>query len=293
MNQGVLYRLSIQDVEDDKITKLIHFDNYFFSHSTRSQDEDIESTNDLRNIINEISDDILKYRNKKASDNYYKIISKYSGYLIFDEIKESILQLSDSYKDLSYIDEICKIIDFPNNVKLEEYKNKNSTEKAFFFSQSGIYSLKIKCSDNIHNDFDIYLEDNVNNKIISQFQRFSSSIYQISVVSAGYFSINNKKNIEIHNLPKELSEKLLGKNYSGIYLSRNKSFAVAITSNGGIFCYTKKNDKFKKQFQDFFEEKSFIDLCFNKEESIFMVILLVVKFIYIERMDILLKNLLI
>ncbi len=74
----------------------------------------------------------------------------------------------------------------------------------------------------------------------------------------------------MHNLPKDLLENLLGKVYSRIYISRNKSFAVAITLNGEIFCYIKKNGKFKKQFHDIFEEKSFIDLCFNKEESVFM-----------------------
>ncbi|HXS59513.1 MAG TPA: hypothetical protein VN703_01730, partial [Candidatus Sulfopaludibacter sp.] len=270
LNEGMLYRLSIQNVEDSKISKLIHFDNYFFSHSTRSLDEEIESTNNIKNIKSDISNDISNHLYKKASDNYYKIITKYSNYVIFDEIKEIILKSRSSYKDLSDIDEICKIIDFSNKVKLEKYMNENSTENKLFCLQSGIYLLKIRISNIIHNIIDIYLEDNVTNRIISQFQRFSLSLYQISVTPSGYFFIINKKNIDIHNLPIGLSEKLLGKVISGIYLSNNKSFAVAITLNGEIFCYTKKGDKFKKQFHDSFEEKSFIDLCFNKDESVFM-----------------------
>ncbi len=269
LNKGVLYKLSIQDVEDNKITKLIHLDNYFFSRSTRSLEEDFESSNNIKNIIKEISFDISNRHDKKASDNYYKIITKYSDYVIFDEIKEFILKSSSSHKDQSDIDEICKIVDFSNKVKLEKYMDENSTEKAIFFLQSGIYSLKITCSNNIHNTFDICLEDNVNNRI-TQFQRFSSGLYQISVAHSGYFSISKKKDIEMQKLPKELLEKISEKGLSGIYLSRNKSFAVAITLNGKIFCYTKKIDKFKKQFQDSFEEKSFTDLCFNKEESVFM-----------------------
>jgi serine/threonine protein kinase len=270
LNEGMLYRLSIQNVEDSKISKLIHFDNYFFSHSTRSLDEEIESTNNIKNIKSDISNDISNHLYKKASDNYYKIITKYSNYVIFDEIKEIILKSRSSYKDLSDIDEICKIIDFSNKVKLEKYMNENSTENKLFCLQSGIYLLKIRISNIIHNIIDIYLEDNVTNRIISQFQRFSLSLYQISVTPSGYFFIINKKNMEIHNLPIGLSEKLLGKVISGIYLSNNKSFAVVITLNGEIFCYTKKGDKFKKQFHDSFEEKSFIDLCFNKDESVFM-----------------------
>jgi serine/threonine protein kinase len=269
LNKGVLYRLSIRDVEDNKITKLIHLDNYFFSHTTRSLEEDFESSNNIKNIINEISNDISNHRDKKASDNYYKIITKYSDYVIFDEIKEFILKSSSSYKDQSDIDEICKIVDFSNKVKLEKRIVENSTEKSIFSLQSGIYSLRMTCSNNIHNIFDIYLEDNLNNRI-TQFQRFSPGLYQISVDHSGYFFISKKKDFEIQKLPKELLEKVLGKVLSGIYLSRNKSFVVAITLNGEIFCYTKKIDKFKKQFQDSFEEKSFTDLCFNKEESVFV-----------------------
>ncbi len=101
LNKGMLYRLSIKNAEDNKVKKLIHFDHYFFSRSTRSLDEDNESTNNIKNIIKENSNDISNHQDKKASDNYYKIITKYSDYLSFNEIKELILKSGSIYKDLS------------------------------------------------------------------------------------------------------------------------------------------------------------------------------------------------
>ena len=210
----MLYRLSIQDIENNKIIKLFSPDNYFFSHNIRLIEEDIESTRNIKNIIKEVSDDISNHRDKKASETYDKMNTKYLGYLNFDKIKESILLLRDSYNNALYdIDEICKLVDFSNNVKLDQHINENSKEKTLLSRQSGIYTLRIKFSNNIYNNvFDIYLEeDNANNKIITQFQRFASTIYQISIDSTGYFLINNnKRNIEFHNLPQGLSEKLGG-----------------------------------------------------------------------------------
>ena len=293
LNNGILYLLYIQNIENNKTTELIPFDNYYFSYTTRSFSEDFEFTQKFRNSIKETSPDTPIDINKKVIDFIDKTNPRHLGYVGFDELKDSILQLKDMYgREFDDINYICKLADFSNNLRFEDNTNTHSKGRVFLSRPLGVYTFKVIFDENNNyssNISNIILEINPSTENIKtitiQFQRYGSSTSYICISPTGHFQANkNNKFIDSNVLPKGLSDMLIEGTCSGIYISNNKRYVVAITYNGEVLCYVEKHGKFKKQFHLSFEEEIPTDICFNKVESIFMVTTLTGG-IYIYRKD--------
>ncbi len=279
LDQKILNKIQFKNIENKEIINIVNPDNYLFSYHLTSFKEDHENGKKTQEIMNDISKNVKDHNFKKAQKEFTNLIKVYSNYISFEDVKKLLLSGMGEIIDLSEIIETCNIIDFSNIIKYQYEKENIDHEKKGMINyenkviKSGIYTLNFTMDSNYGTIFNVSYDtnSNTNKKTIIDFYRLGSGMYEIlNLNMSNQFLVRKKDELDLQNIPTMLVDKIVGKNCSGFYLSKNKSFAVVLTLKGEIFCYSIKNGKFKKQFSDAFSDKSFTDLCFNRGESIFM-----------------------
>ncbi|HXT83291.1 MAG TPA: protein kinase [Verrucomicrobiae bacterium] len=278
LDQKILNKIQFKNMENREILNIVNHDNYLFSSILTSFKEDQDNDKKIREIIDDVYKN-LEDRNFKKAQKEFTNLRNYSNYTNFEDIKKLLLSGMGEIIDLSEITETCHLVDFSTIIKypsenenIDKEKNEMiSCENTIF--KSGIYTLNFTMDSNYGIIFNIQFDINkdINKKTSIDFYRSGSGLFELlNLNTLNQFIVCKKNELDLKNIPRILVDKIMGKNCSGFYLSKNKSFAVVITSKGEISCYSIKNDKFKKQFSDSFPDKSFTDLCFNRNESIFM-----------------------
>ncbi len=280
LDQKILNKIQIKNIKNSEIINVINHDSYLFSYRLRSFKDDQENREKIQKITKDIARNIKDHNFKKAQNEFTNLSKSYSNYIVFEDIKKLLFSSMGEIIDQAEINEICNLTDFSNNIKYQDKKEDIENVKRQMIKhgnnnnlETGIYTLNSNIDINYGStiSFNLHTNYDTNKKTIVDFYRIGSGLFEILTLNlSNQLLVHKIDKIDFQKVPGILADKIIGKDCSSFYISKNKSFAVVLTLKGEIFCYTLKNGKFKKQFSDIFPDKSFTDLCFNHNESIFM-----------------------